>query len=144
MPSSLRRIARPMRTDTLQVLDRAALISPGTSCSSTKTNLDQFRFPAVSHLAENRLWLYIDAQFSPNEILHKASQAQRLGKKSFFNRSLVFCRTVFCSLLAPHILFGFLAFCFFASSIYIINDYRDIDDDRKHPVKSKRPLASGM
>lgn len=38
---------------------------------------------------------------------------------------------------------GFVAFCFFASSIYIINDYRDIEDDRKHPKKSKRPLASG-
>src|SRR5215471_17288146 len=38
---------------------------------------------------------------------------------------------------------GFIAFCFFASSIYIINDYRDIEDDRKHPKKSKRPLASG-
>ena len=38
---------------------------------------------------------------------------------------------------------GFLAFSCFASSIYIINDYRDIENDRKHPVKSKRPLASG-
>jgi decaprenyl-phosphate phosphoribosyltransferase len=38
---------------------------------------------------------------------------------------------------------GFLSFCFVASSIYIINDYRDIEDDKKHPVKSKRPLASG-
>lgn len=43
----------------------------------------------------------------------------------------------------PHIVEGFIAFCFFASSIYIINDYRDIEDDRKHPVKCKRPLASG-
>jgi 4-hydroxybenzoate polyprenyltransferase len=39
---------------------------------------------------------------------------------------------------------GFLAFSFVASSIYIINDYRDIEDDRKHPDKCKRPLASGM
>jgi len=38
---------------------------------------------------------------------------------------------------------GFIVFCLIASSIYIINDYRDIEDDRKHPVKSKRPLASG-
>src|SRR5215813_303651 len=38
---------------------------------------------------------------------------------------------------------AFFAFCFIASSIYIINDYRDIEDDRKHPVKNKRPLASG-
>lgn len=46
-------------------------------------------------------------------------------------------------LQAERMLFGFIAFCCFASSIYIINDYRDIEDDRKHPVKSKRPLASG-
>lgn len=38
---------------------------------------------------------------------------------------------------------GFLTFSFLASCIYIINDYRDIEDDRKHPVKQKRPLASG-
>ncbi len=44
----------------------------------------------------------------------------------------------------PPMLEGFIAFCFFASGIYIINDYRDIEDDLKHPVKSKRPLASGL
>lgn len=38
---------------------------------------------------------------------------------------------------------GFIAFSCIASSIYIINDYRDREDDRKHPVKCKRPLASG-
>lgn len=38
---------------------------------------------------------------------------------------------------------GFFAFSFLASSIYIINDYRDVEDDRKHPEKSKRPIASG-
>jgi len=38
---------------------------------------------------------------------------------------------------------GFVAFAFMASCIYIINDYRDIEDDRKHPVKRSRPLAAG-
>ena len=38
---------------------------------------------------------------------------------------------------------GFMSFSFLASSIYIINDYRDVEDDRKQPTKSKRPLASG-
>jgi 4-hydroxybenzoate polyprenyltransferase len=39
--------------------------------------------------------------------------------------------------------YGFIAFSCIASSIYIINDYRDIEDDRKHPTKRFRPLASG-
>lgn len=38
---------------------------------------------------------------------------------------------------------GFLAFSFIASSIYIVNDYADIESDRKHPQKCSRPLASG-
>ena len=38
---------------------------------------------------------------------------------------------------------GFMCFSLVASSIYIMNDYRDIEDDRKHPVKKERPLASG-
>lgn len=38
---------------------------------------------------------------------------------------------------------GIVAFSFLASSIYILNDYRDIEDDKKHPEKSKRPLAAG-
>lgn len=38
---------------------------------------------------------------------------------------------------------AFIAFSLSASAIYIYNDYRDIESDKKHPKKSKRPLASG-
>lgn len=38
---------------------------------------------------------------------------------------------------------AFFSFSFIASSIYIINDYTDIEKDRMHPEKKNRPLAAG-
>ena len=37
----------------------------------------------------------------------------------------------------------FFAFSFIASSIYCFNDIVDVEADRRHPVKCKRPIASG-
>lgn len=38
---------------------------------------------------------------------------------------------------------AFICFSGVASAIYILNDYRDIESDRAHPEKKKRPLAAG-
>ncbi len=45
--------------------------------------------------------------------------------------------------IQPSIL-AFLAFCFSASAIYCFNDIWDVEADRKHPQKCKRPIASRM
>jgi 4-hydroxybenzoate polyprenyltransferase len=37
----------------------------------------------------------------------------------------------------------FLSFCLASSATYILNDYADMERDRVHPLKRKRPLASG-
>lgn len=65
------------------------------------------------------------------------------AKNLFLFVPLFFSGDLFHWSLYPRLVLGFVAFCFVASSIYIINDYRDIEDDKKHPEKSARPLASG-
>lgn len=42
------------------------------------------------------------------------------------------------------VLLAFVVFCLAASSIYLVNDARDVDADREHPTKQFRPIASGM
>ena len=37
----------------------------------------------------------------------------------------------------------FLSFCLISSSIYCFNDLQDVEADRQHPKKCKRPIASG-
>ena len=39
-------------------------------------------------------------------------------------------------------LYAFIGFSFIASSVYIINDWKDVELDRQHPTKKERPLAS--
>lgn len=55
---------------------------------------------------------------------------------------LVFSKNFFEGKQLILAIIGMLAFCFCSSAVYIINDIRDVEKDRKHPVKNKRPIAS--
>src|SRR5438874_572788 len=65
------------------------------------------------------------------------------AKNLFLFVPLFFAGKIFDADIVFHVLGGFICFSCVASSIYIINDLRDIEEDKKHPVKYKRPLPSG-
>jgi 4-hydroxybenzoate polyprenyltransferase len=47
------------------------------------------------------------------------------------------------TMMASHIVMGFLSTCFVASANYIINEWLDADFDKYHPTKKYRPVVSG-
>lgn len=56
---------------------------------------------------------------------------------AFFNMSF------FKSEIMIRSLVGFLGFCFLSSGIYIFNDINDVERDKEHVSKKKRPIAAG-
>jgi 4-hydroxybenzoate polyprenyltransferase len=57
---------------------------------------------------------------------------------------LIFSRNLFQVEMAARSLEAFGVFCMLSASIYIFNDLLDYERDRVHPVKSRRPIASGQ
>lgn len=64
-------------------------------------------------------------------------------KNVFVLVALFFTQNVFQPLPLSRTLAAFLLFCLLSGAIYLLNDIADIEKDRKHPVKSRRPIASG-
>ena len=65
-------------------------------------------------------------------------------KNVFVLFPLVFARELFTDQAATLRAFGgFVVFSLVASSVYILNDLVDVKEDREHPTKRERPIASG-
>lgn len=69
--------------------------------------------------------------------------------KQWIKNSFVLAPLIFAGLFTQiesviQALIAMLLFCVGSSATYVLNDFKDIENDKKHPTKSKtRPLASG-
>ena len=65
-------------------------------------------------------------------------------KNTFIFIPLFFGGSLFDMAAWTSSLVAFVAFSFAASAIYSINDIVDVEADKKHPKKCKRPIAAGL
>jgi 4-hydroxybenzoate polyprenyltransferase len=75
--------------------------------------------------------------------IFKSLRPQQWIKNLFIFAPLIFSRNILNRPFLFKTVAAFAAFCLISSAHYIFNDLRDLEEDRRHPVKSKRPLASG-
>jgi 4-hydroxybenzoate polyprenyltransferase len=63
-------------------------------------------------------------------------------KNFFVFAGLIFSQSLFTPLVWPA-LAAFAIFCALSGAIYLFNDLADVEKDRLHPTKRRRPIASG-
>jgi 4-hydroxybenzoate polyprenyltransferase len=64
-------------------------------------------------------------------------------KNLFVFAALVFAQRLNDADAVVQALIAFLIFCALSSTVYLINDVLDREQDRRHPLKADRPVASG-
>src|SRR5215204_7129643 len=64
-------------------------------------------------------------------------------KNGFVLAGVVFAEKAFSTTAVAHALLAFVVFCALSGAVYAANDVLDVDEDRKHPLKRRRPVASG-
>jgi decaprenyl-phosphate phosphoribosyltransferase len=65
-------------------------------------------------------------------------------KNVFVLAPIVFAKEMFSPFVLSRAASAFAVFCLLAGAVYAMNDIVDRDADRVHPVKRKRPIASGV
>lgn len=64
-------------------------------------------------------------------------------KNLFIFGLIIFSNSFFNIEIIKNNMLTFIAFCFISSTVYIMNDIVDVEKDKNHPKKCKRPIASG-
>ena len=65
-------------------------------------------------------------------------------KNSLLFVGMVFSLNFFNASAWIYVILAFIFFCMLSAGEYLINDILDIKRDRQHPIKRKRPIASGQ
>jgi 4-hydroxybenzoate polyprenyltransferase len=74
----------------------------------------------------------------------KSMRPKQWTKNFVLFAGILFSRRLFDGSLLILNIYGFLLFCIFSGSVYILNDIADLEKDQVHPKKRHRPIASGL
>jgi len=75
--------------------------------------------------------------------IFKSLRPKQWIKNLFIFAPLIFSRNLLDKPLLLKTIVAFVTFCLLSSAHYIFNDLQDLEEDKLHPLKSQRPLASG-
>ena len=72
-----------------------------------------------------------------------ALRPQQWIKNFFIFMPLIFGKQLLCLPMFCKVMSAFVLFCMMSSAVYMLNDLIDLEEDKNHPGKLNRPIASG-
>src|SRR5580704_2145919 len=75
--------------------------------------------------------------------LLRSLRPRQWTKNLFVFGALVFAQRLGAPTSVLRALVAFLVFCALSGGVYLVNDVVDRAQDRRHPLKARRPIASG-
>lgn len=76
-------------------------------------------------------------------LILRSIRPQQWTKNLLIFAPLLFSKQLFVYTETLHTISAFIFFCLISGSVYLLNDLIDLENDKRHPLKCKRPLASG-
>ena len=73
----------------------------------------------------------------------RLARPKQWTKNGFVLAGVVFAGEAFSPIPLLYAFLAFAAFCMLSGAVYAFNDVLDVEEDRKHPLKRLRPVASG-
>jgi 4-hydroxybenzoate polyprenyltransferase len=73
----------------------------------------------------------------------RLARPKQWTKNGFVLAGVVFAEKVLEASSVASALLAFVTFCALSGAVYAANDVLDAEEDRKHPIKRRRPVASG-
>lgn len=65
-------------------------------------------------------------------------------KNAFVFGGIIFSMNLFKGQMLATSVAAFILFCMLSSGVYLVNDLVDLECDRQHPTKCRRPIAAGI
>lgn len=76
-------------------------------------------------------------------LIVKSMRPRQWSKNLLLFAGIFFSQNFFDPTMLGRAVGGFVVFCLLSGAIYLLNDIADIEHDRLHPAKAKRPIALG-
>src|SRR6185436_17208489 len=126
----------PLPADAAEIIGQGDSVAPPTSSTPSSMSSGEPTIPVIPDFREGSIPWRVRGMI-------RTVRPNQWVKNFFVLAPIVFAKELTSPKLLAEAGAAFAVFCLLAGAVYTLNDIVDVAADRVHPVKRRRPIASG-